>query len=333
VTATGAQPIYALAGKRVFVAGHRGLVGGALVRRLQAEGCEILTAGRETLDLSRQQTVEDWLAAEAPDAVFVAAAKVGGIQANNTRPAEFLYDNLAIETNLIHGAYKAGVEKLIFLGSSCIYPRLAPQPMAEDALLTGPLEPTNEWYALAKIAGIKLCDAYRRQYGADFISVMPTNLYGPGDNFSLEGGHVLPALMRRFHEAKQAGAAEVTVWGDGSPLREFLHVEDLADGAVFLARHYSDEGQVNIGTGEEVSIGALASLVKRVVGFDGRLVYDQTKPNGTPRKLVDAAKLHTLGWRPSIALEDGVRRTYDWLLDRLASGEEINGWPRADRAA
>ncbi|MEQ8603999.1 MAG: GDP-L-fucose synthase [Marivibrio sp.] len=333
MTAPAGRPLYPLSGKRVFVAGHRGLVGGALVRRLESEGCEILTAGRETLDLGRQREVEGWLAAEKPDAVFVAAAKVGGIQANDTRPAEFLYENLAIETHLIHGAYEAGVEKLIFLGSSCIYPRLAPQPMSEDALLTGPLEPTNEWYALAKIAGIKLCDAYRRQYDADFISVMPTNLYGPGDNFSLEGGHVLPALLRRFHEAKQAGAAEVTVWGDGSPLREFLHVEDLADGAVFLAKHYSAEGHVNIGTGEEVSIGALAELVKRVVGFEGRLVYDASKPNGTPRKLVDASKLQALGWTPSIALEDGVRRTYDWLLDRLASGEEINGWPRAERAA
>ena len=328
-----AAPLYPLGAKRVFVAGHRGLVGGALIRRLQREGCEILTAGRETLDLSRQQAVEDWLAAEKPDAVFVAAAKVGGIHANNTRPAEFLYDNLAIETNLIHGAFKAGVEKLIFLGSSCIYPRLASQPMAEDALLTGPLEATNEWYALAKIAGIKLCDAYRRQYGADFISVMPTNLYGPGDNFSLEGGHVLPALMRRFHEAKQARAADVAVWGDGSPLREFLYVEDLADGAVFLAQRYSQEGHVNIGTGEEVSIADLALLVKRTVGFEGDLVFDSSKPNGTPRKLVDASKLQAMGWRPSVALEDGVRRTYDWLLQRLAAGEEINGWPRAERAA
>lgn len=324
---------YDLTGKRVWVAGHRGLVGGALVRRLAREGCEILTVDRATLDLTRQQAVEDWLATEKPDAVFVAAARVGGIHANNSYPAEFLYENLAIETNIIHGAHKAGVEKLIFLGSSCIYPRLARQPMDEAQLLTGPLEPTNEWYALAKIAGIKLCDAYRRQYGADFISVMPTNLYGPGDNFNLTGGHVLPALMRRFHEAKRNGTPQVTVWGTGAPLREFLHVEDLADGVVFLAKHFSDEGHVNIGTGEEIAIRDLAHLVKETVGYEGELVFDTDKPDGTPRKIVDTTKLQALGWGPSIPLTDGVRTTYAWLLERLDRGAAINGWPAEERAA
>lgn len=324
---------YDLTGKRVWVAGHRGLVGGALVRRLAREGCEILTVDRATLDLTRQQAVEDWLATEKPDAVFVAAARVGGIHANNSYPAEFLYENLAIETNIIHGAHKAGVEKLIFLGSSCIYPRLARQPMDEAQLLTGPLEPTNEWYALAKIAGIKLCDAYRRQYGADFISVMPTNLYGPGDNFNLTGGHVLPALMRRFHEAKRSDTPQVTVWGTGAPLREFLHVEDLADGVVFLAKHFSDEGHVNIGTGEEIAIRDLAHLVKGTVGYQGELVFDTDKPDGTPRKVVDTTKLQALGWGPSIPLTDGVRTTYAWLLERLDTGAAINGWPAEERAA
>lgn len=324
---------YDLTGKRVWVAGHRGLVGGALVRRLAREGCEILTVDRATLDLTRQQAVEDWLATEKPDAVFVAAARVGGIHANNSYPAEFLYENLAIETNIIHGAHKTGVGKLIFLGSSCIYPRLARQPMDEAQLLTGPLEPTNEWYALAKIAGIKLCDAYRRQYGADFISVMPTNLYGPGDNFNLTGGHVLPALMRRFHEAKRNGTPQVTVWGTGAPLREFLHVEDLADGVVFLAKHFSDEGHVNIGTGEEIAIRDLAHLVKGTVGYQGELVFDTDKPDGTPRKIVDTTKLQALGWGPSIPLTDGVRTTYAWLLERLDTGAAINGWPAEERAA
>lgn len=324
---------YDLTGKRVWVAGHRGLVGGALVRRLAREGCEILTVDRATLDLTRQQAVEDWLATEKPDAVFVAAARVGGIHANNSYPAEFLYENLAIETNIIHGAHKTGVGKLIFLGSSCIYPRLARQPMDEAQLLTGPLEPTNEWYALAKIAGIKLCDAYRRQYGADFISVMPTNLYGPGDNFNLTGGHVLPALMRRFHEAKRNGTPQVTVWGTGAPLREFLHVEDLADGVVFLAKHFSDEGHVNIGTGEEIAIRDLAHLVKETVGYEGELVFDTDKPDGTPRKIVDTTKLQALGWGPSIPLTDGVRTTYAWLLERLDRGAAINGWPAEERAA
>jgi GDP-L-fucose synthase len=323
--------MYSLNGKRIFVAGHRGLVGRSLVARLECEGCEVLTAERKTLDLSRQQQVEDWLYEARPDAIFVAAAKVGGIQANNTRPAEFIYENLAIETNLIHAAYEVGVEKLVFLGSSCIYPRLAPQPMPEEALLTGPLEPTNEWYALAKIAGIKMCDAYRRQYGVDFVSIMPTNLYGPGDNFSLEGGHVLPALLRRFHEAKESGTVEVTVWGSGAPLREFLHVEDLADGVVFLTKHYSAEGHMNIGAGEEISIRDLAELIKHVVGFEGAIVFDDSKPDGTPRKLVDASKLRAMGWNPSITLEEGVRCTYDWLLARLNANEAINGWPQADR--
>jgi GDP-L-fucose synthase len=321
-----------LAGKRVWVAGHRGLVGSALVRRLQQEGCTILTADRAQVDLTRQAAVEDWLAQEKPDVVFMAAARVGGIQANNTRPAEFLYENLAIETNVLHGAYKIGVQKLIFLGSSCIYPRMAQQPMDEAQLLTGPLEPTNEWYALAKIAGIKICDAYRRQYGADFISVMPTNLYGPGDNFDTSGGHVLPALMRRFHEAKQQDAPAVSIWGSGTPLREFLYVDDLADGVVFLAKHYSDETHVNIGTGEEIAIADLARLVRDVVGYQGALAFDPDKPDGTPRKIVDTAKLAGLGWTPSVSLKDGVRRTYDWLLAQHKAGKPVNGWPVGDPA-
>ena len=309
---------YSLRGKRVYVAGHRGMVGAALLRRLASEGCEVLTVERRAVDLRRQSEVEAWLDAERPDLVFVAAATAGGIQANSTRPAEFLYDNLAIETNLIHGAYKARVGKLLFLGSTCIYPRLAPQPIEEESLLTGPLEPTNEWYAIAKIAGIKLCDAYRRQYGADFISAQPTNLYGPNDNFDLAGGHVMPALLRRIHEAKEARAPEVVVWGTGKPLREFLHVDDLADALVFLARHYSQEGHINIGTGEEASIAALARAIAGVVGYRGRLVFDATKPDGTPRKLADVSKLATLGWHARIGLADGLAATYRWFLEHVA---------------
>ncbi len=270
------------------------------------------------MDLRRQAEVEDWLAEMRPDVVIVAAATVGGIHANDTRPAEFLYDNLAIEANLIHGAYRTGVKKLLFLGSTCIYPRMAPQPMKEEYLLTGPLEPTNQWYAIAKIAGIKLCDAYRRQYGCDFISAQPTNLYGPFDNFDLSGGHVLPALMRRVHEAKEAGAGTVEVWGTGTPLREFLHVDDLADALVFLLRHYSAEGHVNIGTGEEVSIRSLAEIIAGVVGFKGRYVFDHEKPDGTPRKLGDVSKINALGWHARIGLREGVAETYRWFLDHIA---------------
>ncbi len=305
-------------GKRVFVAGHRGMVGAALMRRLARENCDRLTVDRGQVDLRRQAEVEDWMAAARPDAVFIAAATVGGILANDRRPAEFLYDNLAIEANLIEAARRTGVEKLLFLGSTCIYPRAAPQPMPEDALLTGPLEPTNQWYAVAKIAGIKLCDAYRQQYGSDFISAMPTNLYGPHDNFDLERGHVLPALMRRFYEAKMAGRPSVEIWGTGAPKREFLYVEDLADALVFLMRHYSQEGHVNIGSGAEVSIAELAEALRRVVGYEGALVFDRSKPDGMPRKLTDMSRLKALGWRARTDLAGGLALTYRWFLDNIA---------------
>ncbi len=308
------QDIFSLQGKRIFVAGHRGMVGSAICRRLAAEGCEILTAGRDAMDLRDQATVRAWFAQEKPDAVFLAAAKVGGILANSTYPADFLYDNLMIETNIIEAAHRTDVAKLLFLGSSCIYPKLAEQPMKEDALLTGPLEPTNEWYAIAKIAGIKLCEAYRQQHGRDYISAMPTNLYGPGDNFDLTSSHVLPALIRKADEGKAAGASEMPVWGTGSPLREFLHVDDLADGCVFLMKRYSGAQHVNIGSGEEISILDLTKMVCDVVGFDGDIVTDPTKPDGTPRKLMDSGRLHALGWKPSIALRDGIAATYEWFL-------------------
>ena len=313
---------FRIEGRRVWVAGHRGLVGSALVRRLAREDCALLTVGRDRVDLRRQAEVEDWMAETRPELVFVAAATVGGIQANATRPAEFLYDNLVIETNIIGAAHALAVPKLVFLGSSCIYPRLAEQPMREESLLSGPLEPTNEWYAIAKIAGIKLCDAFRRQHGRDFVSAMPTNLYGPGDNFDLEGGHVLPALMRRLHEAKLAGQPAVTVWGSGKPTREFLHVDDLADALVFIARHYSAEGQINVGTGEEITIADLARLLSETVGYGGRLDFDTAKPDGTPRKLLDSTRLAALGWRPGISLATGVAETYRWVLDRLADEKD-----------
>ncbi|MGC2856367.1 GDP-L-fucose synthase [Novispirillum sp. DQ9] len=310
--------LYDLSGKRVWVAGHRGMVGSALVRRLAGEDCEVLTAGRERVDLTRQAAVEDWLAEARPQAVFVAAARVGGIHANNTRPAEFLYDNLAIETNIIEGARRVGVEKLLFLGSSCIYPREAPQPIPEEALLTGPLEPTNEWYAIAKIAGIKLCQAYRKQYGCDFISAQPTNLYGPGDNFDLTSSHVLPALLAKAHAARAARQPALTVWGSGRPLREFLHVDDLADACVHLMKHYDGAEPVNVGSGEEVSIRELAALINEVVGFPGHLEFDRSKPDGTPRKKVDTTRLEALGWRASIPLRQGIAATYDWFLEHHA---------------
>lgn len=305
---------YELTGKRVFVAGHRGMVGGALVRRLAGESCEVLTAGRDRLDLTDAAAVDAFMQAETPDAVVVAAAKVGGIHANDTRPAEFLYENLMIEANLIHAAYRAGVEKLLFLGSTCIYPKLAPQPLKEEYLLTGPLEPTNEWYAIAKIAGIKLCQAYRKQYGCDFISAQPTNLYGPGDNYDLETSHVLPALLRKFHEAKQSGAPSVTLWGSGTPLREFLHVDDLADALVFLLKEYSGEVPLNLGSGSEVSIRELAETIARVVGYEAELVFDADKPDGTPRKQVDSTRLHALGWDRARSLEQGIADTYESFL-------------------
>ncbi|MEM7634707.1 MAG: GDP-L-fucose synthase [Pseudomonadota bacterium] len=302
--------VFSLKGKSVWVAGHRGMVGSALVRRLQSEECSVLTASREDADLVRQEEVEKWMTANRPQVVFLAAAKVGGIQANNSYPAQFLYENLMIEANIIHAAFRTGVEKLVFLGSTCIYPKLAPQPIPEEALMTGPLEPTNEWYAIAKIAGIKLCQAYRRQYGSDFIAAQPTNLYGPGDNYDLETSHVLPALLRKAHEAKVSSAKTLTVWGSGNPLREFLHVDDLADAVVFLAKHYSGDSHINMGSGEEVSIRGLAEAICKVVGFDGALEFDASKPDGTPRKLSDVSKLQGLGWANARSLDEGLKQTY-----------------------
>jgi GDP-L-fucose synthase len=302
--------LFDLSGRRVFVAGHRGMVGQALVRRLASEGCTVLTAPRERVDLTRQAEVEAFFATEKPDAVFVAAARVGGILANDSRPWDFLQDNLLIETNVIGAALAHKVAKLMFLGSSCIYPRLAPQPISEDSLLTGPLEPTNQWYAIAKIAGIMLCDAARRQHGADFISAMPTNLYGPGDNYDLASSHVVPALLRKAHEAKLAGRDHIEVWGTGTALREFLHVDDCADALVFLMKHWSGEGPVNVGSGSEISIGDLARLVMKVVGLTGEPRFDTTKPDGTPRKLMDGSRLAAMGWRPRVTLEEGLRGVY-----------------------
>jgi GDP-L-fucose synthase len=312
-----ADPAYPLSGKRVFVAGHRGMVGSAIVRRLEGENCTVLTAGRAELDLISQAAVADWFAREKPDAVFLAAAKVGGILANDTMPAEFLYENLMIEANVIHAAHRAGVEKLVFLGSSCIYPKFADQPITEDALLTGPLEPTNEWYAIAKIAGIKLCQAYRKQYGDDFISAMPTNLYGPGDNYDLKTSHVLPALIRKAHEAKAANAPSIELWGTGTPLREFMHVDDCADALVFLMQRYSGDEHVNVGTGSDLSILDLAKLVCKAVGYEGEIRLDASKPDGTPRKLMSSEKLQALGWQPKIGLKTGIARVYrDFLAEQ-----------------
>lgn len=306
-----ASPVFNLAGRRVFVAGHTGMVGGAVVRRLQGESCEVLTASRSEVDLRDQARTRAWMAAQRPDVVVLAAARVGGILANSSYPADFIYDNLMIEANVIEAAHRSGVAKLLFLGSSCIYPKLAAQPIDESALLSGPLEPTNEWYAVAKIAGIKLCQAYRRQHGCDFISGMPTNLYGPGDNFDVEAGHVLPALIRRAHDAKLSGAKELVIWGTGKPLREFLHVDDCADACLALLRNYSGEEHVNIGAGSDISIRALAEMVCEVVGFQGTIGHDLSKPDGTPRKLVNSAKIHALGWTPRISLRDGIRSTYE----------------------
>lgn len=305
---------FSLAGKRVWVAGHRGMVGGALVRRLAEENCEILTAGRDKLDLLDQAAVRAWTAREKPDAVFLAAAKVGGILANDRFPADFLYQNLVIETNIVDAVHRAAVAKLCLLGSSCIYPKFAEQPIAEEALLTGALEPTNEWYAIAKIAGIKLAQSYRRQYGADYISAMPTNLYGPGDNFDLNSSHVLPALIRKAHEAKVSGAKTMTLWGSGTPMREFLHVDDCADACVFLMKSYSDAGHVNVGSGSDIAIVDLARLVIEVVGADVAIELDTSKPDGTPRKLMSNAKLAAMGWSPKIDLRNGIAATYDWFL-------------------
>jgi len=300
---------------RVFVAGHQGLVGSAIVRRLAREPVELLLRTRSELDLTDQHAVRGFLARERPSQVYLAAARVGGIHANDTRPADFIRDNLQIQTNVIDAAWRSGTAKLLFLGSSCIYPRLAPQPMTEDCLLTGPLEPTNEWYAIAKIAGIKMCQAYRRQHGFNAIAVMPTNLYGPGDNFSLEDSHVLPALIRRFHDAKVAGAAAVTIWGTGAPRREFLHVDDLADAVVFLMRCYDGAELVNIGCGTDLPIAELAAIVRDVVGFEGELRFDTSRPDGTPRKLLDVARLTALGWHAIRGLREGIGQTYRWFLE------------------
>jgi len=304
---------------RIFIAGHGGLVGSAICRRLQKDGySNLIVRSRDRLDLRDSRAVTDFFSSKKPEYIFLAAAKVGGILANSTRPAEFLYENLAIQTNVIEGARLYGVKKLQFLGSSCIYPKLAPQPIREDSLLTGPLEPTNEWYAIAKIAGIKMAQAYRKQYGFGAISLMPTNLYGPGDNFDLTSSHVLPALIRKFHEAKMAGAPEVVIWGTGSPRREFLHVDDLADAALHLMLHYDDEAILNVGTGEDITIREVAEMIGSIVGFGGRLVFDESKPDGTPRKLLDVSRINALGWKPRIPLGEGIRSTYEWYLTTRA---------------
>jgi len=301
---------------KIYVAGHRGLVGSAIVRILQKEGfTNLVMATSKELDLREQAAVREFFAAERPDYVFLAAARVGGILANNSYPADFIYQNLMIEANVIESARLSGVHKLLCLGSTCIYPKMAPQPLKEEYLLTGPLEPTNEWYAVAKIAGIKLCQAYQRQYGSKFISAMPTNLYGPEDNFDLESSHVMPALIRKFHEARVANAPTVTVWGSGRPLREFLHVDDCASACLFLMQNYEGEDIVNIGVGEDITIARLAEIVGAVVGYAGEIVYDSSKPDGTPRKLVDVTRINGLGWCASIGLEDGVRSTYQWYLE------------------
>ncbi|MFT5445139.1 MAG: GDP-L-fucose synthase [Gammaproteobacteria bacterium] len=312
------EPDFDLRGKRIWVAGHRGMVGSSICRRLAIEDCELVTVGRETLDLTRQIQVEEWLAENKPDAVFVAAAKVGGIFANETLPGEFIYSNLAIQTHVIDAAYRCGVEKLMFLGSSCIYPKFAPQPMAEDALLSGDLEPTNQWYAIAKIAGIKMCQAYRRQYGCDFVSAMPTNLYGPGDNFDLQTSHVVPALMAKAHQAQATNAPKMQVWGTGAVKREFLHVDDLADAVVHLMKVYSGDVHVNIGTGQDVTIRELAEIICEVVGYKGELAFDSSKPDGTPRKLLDVSKLTGLGWQARTSLRDGLADNYRWYLEHVA---------------
>ena len=304
---------FSIVGKRVYVAGHGGMVGQALVRRLSIEGCELLTVGREKLDLKNQLLVENWMSINRPDVVLLAAARVGGILANSTAPATFLYDNLIIAANVVEAARHAQVEKLVFLGSSCIYPKLAPQPISETSLLTGLLEPTNEWYAIAKIAGIKLVQSYRRQYGCDFISAQPTNLYGPFDNFDYASSHVLPALMRKAHDSKRSGDAVVDVWGSGQPLREFLHVDDLADAIVFLLQNYSGEEIVNVGSGKELSIDALAKLVCSIIGFRGAIQFDASKPDGTPRKLLDSSRLNDMGWSHKIELRQGLTQTYEWF--------------------
>ena len=308
---------YILEGKKVWVAGHRGMVGGAVVRRLRTEGCNLLVAGRDVVDLCEQSAVQAWIKENRPDCIVVAAAKVGGIHANNVAPVDFLQDNLVIQNNILAAAHHFDVERLLFLGSSCIYPKFADQPIREDSLLTGALEPTNEWYAIAKIAGIKLCQAYRKQHGRDWISAMPTNLYGPGDNYDLETSHVLPALLRKFHEAKVSGAKEVVLWGSGSPLREFMHCDDLADALVFLLKNYSEYEHINVGSSSEITIKELAKTIAKVVGYEAELVFDSSKPDGTPRKLMDSSRLHDLGWNNARSLGDGIASTYKhWLASQ-----------------
>jgi GDP-L-fucose synthase len=312
---------FELRGKRVFVAGHRGMVGSAVVRRLASEDCEVLTAGRDELDLLDQQGVRRWMADRRPDAVVMAAAKVGGILANDTYPVDFLQDNLVMQNNVVDSAFRNDVGKLLFLGSSCIYPKLAPQPIPEDALLTGPLEPTNEWYAIAKIAGLKLCQAYRRQHGVDYVSAMPTNLYGPGDNFDLTSSHVVPALMRKAHQLKLQGGKVLSVWGSGKPMREFLHVDDAADAMVWLLKNYSGDSHVNVGSGEDITIADLARTIVSVVGAEATITFDATKPDGTPRKLMDVSRLFATGWRPRYGLSDGLEQTYGWFLRHIDKGD------------
>jgi len=314
---------FSLAGKRVYVAGHRGMVGSALVRRLERDGVEIVTSGRDRVDLRDPAAVAAFLKAETPDVVVVAAAKVGGILANDTYPADFLYDNLMIEANLIKSSFDIGVDKLLFLGSSCIYPKVSPQPIPEDALLTGPLEPTNEWYAIAKIAGIKLCQAYRKQHGADFISAMPSNLYGPNDYFDPEKSHVIPALLRRFHEAEQRGDREVVCWGTGAPRREFLYVDDLADACVFLIENYSGYEHINVGTGSDITIAELSETVKRVTGFRGEIRWDRSKPDGTMLKRMDTTRLAALGWKATTPFEAGLEKAYRWYLENPVRGGDV----------
>ncbi len=315
---------YNLSGKRIWVAGHNGMVGSALCRRLQKEGpAEILTVSSTDLDLTRQTDVEDWINMARPDAVFMAAAKVGGIVANDSYPAEFLYDNLMIAANVCHAAYKARVEKLLFLGSSCIYPKFADQPIGEDALMTGPLEPTNEAYAVAKISGLKLCEMYRRQYDCDFISAMPTNLYGPGDNFHPENSHVIPGLIQKFHSAKMDNATSVKIWGTGTPRREFLHVDDCADALITVMQAYSDKAHINIGTGVDISILELANIIAEIVGFGGDILTDATKPDGTPRKLLDTSRLTELGWQAKIDLHAGLKNSYDWFVSQYDSVRRV----------
>jgi len=308
--------IYNLSSKKVLVAGHRGMVGSAVCRQLENEDCNVIKVGRDEVNLVNQAEVIDWMNAVKPDAIVLAAAKVGGIQANNNFPVDFLYENLMIEANIIHAAHLNNVERLLFLGSSCIYPRLADQPIKEDSLLSGALEPTNEWYAIAKITGIKLIQAYRKQYGYDWISAMPTNLYGPGDNYDLNSSHVLPALLRKFHEAKISNCSEVTVWGSGTPLREFMHCDDLADALMFLLKNYSGYEHINVGSGDEVSIRELVDVIAEVVGYEAKIVWDKSKPDGTPRKLMDTSNLHNLGWKDHRSLFDGISHTYkSWLSE------------------